>query len=143
MKKKDETKSFDVHIEKRSAVPIYEQIRNAFKMALFSGKLQDGDKITSVREFNARYKTNPMTIMKAYNLLEYEGYLYPRKGDGYYIRIDKEKIEKGKRELFQTEIKMFIKRITDLGYSEEEFMDELKRLLDKKETSQTDNPSTK
>jgi GntR family transcriptional regulator len=127
--KKKDTKSFDLQLEVKSAVPIYEQIKNAIKMALFSGKLQEGDKIISIRELSTRNSVNPITIMKAYSQLETEGFLLSRRGAGYYIRIDREKVQEGKMDIFRKEISDVLKRIADLGFTVDQFLEELKKQL--------------
>jgi GntR family transcriptional regulator len=127
-----DTKSFELDVDVKSAVPIYEQIKDAIKMAVFTGKLKEGDKIISIREVSSRYNINPITILKAYNQLEHDGYLYSRRGAGYYIRIDKNKFHQGRKEMFKQEIAQFLKRITDLGYTLEDFLAELKKYMEEK-----------
>jgi GntR family transcriptional regulator len=130
--KKVDTKSFELDVDVKSALPIYEQIKNAIKMAVFIGKLKEGDKIISIREVSSRYNINPITILKAYNQLEHDGFLYARRGAGYYIRIDKNKFQQGRKEMFKQEIAQFLKRITDLGYTLEDFLAELKKYMEEK-----------
>jgi GntR family transcriptional regulator len=130
--KKLNTKSFELDVDVKSAVPIYEQIKDAIKMAVFIGKLKEGDKIISIREVSSRYNINPITILKAYNQLEHDGFLYSRRGAGYYIQIDKEKFHQGRVEMFKQEIARFLKRITNLGYTLEDFLAELKKYMEEK-----------
>jgi GntR family transcriptional regulator len=127
-----DTKSFVLDVDVKSAVPIYEQIKDAIKMAVFTGKLKEGDKIISIREVSSRYKINPITILKAYNQLEHDGFLFSRKGAGYYIRIDKTKFKQGREEMFKQEITQFLKRITDLGYTLEDFLAGLNKYMEEK-----------
>ena len=130
--KKSDTRSFELSVDVKSAVPIYQQIKDALKMAVFTEKLREGDQVISIREFSSRYNINPITIMKSYNQLEQEGFLYSRRGAGYYIQIDKEKLQQGRKEMFEQEISRFLKRLTDLGYTVEEFMVELKKYMEEK-----------
>ena len=96
-------------------------------MAVFSGKLKEDDKIISIREVSSWYNINPITILKAYNQLEHDGLFYSRRGSGYYIRIDKDKFQQGREEMFKQEIARFLERITYLGYTPEDFLAELKK----------------
>jgi DNA-binding transcriptional regulator YhcF (GntR family) len=64
--------------------------------------------------------------------LEHDGFLFSRKGAGYYIRIDKNKFQQGREEMFKQEIARFLKRITDLGYTLEDFLAELKKYMEEK-----------
>lgn len=127
--KKYDTKSFDLDVDVKSAVPIYAQIKNAIKLAVFTGKLTDGDKLVSIRDLAARFSINPITIMKAYSQLEHEGFLHSRRGSGYYIQLEKEKLQQQRQELFREEIAAFLDRVAQLGYTLEDFMETLKELV--------------
>jgi len=129
---KTDTKAFDLDVDVKSAIPIYEQIKDAIKMAVFVGKLQEGDKIISIRDVASLIKINPITILKAYNQLEQDGFLYSRRGAGYYIQIDKEKFHQGRKEKFHLELILFLKRIANLGYTVSEFLKELNIYLEGK-----------
>lgn len=137
--KKHDTKSFDLDVDVKSAVPIYAQIKNAIKLAVFAGKLADGDKLVSIRDLAGRFNINPITIMKAYSQLEHEGFLLSRRGAGYYIQVDKEKFQQQREEIFRKEIAAFLDRIAQLGYTLEEFMEALKELVNTKEEVQGDD----
>ncbi len=126
-KRKFNTKFFELNIDVKSAVPIYEQIKNAVKMAIFSNKLKEGDKIISIRDVSSRFNINPITIMKAYNQLEIEGFLFSRKGSGYYVQAENNKLETHKSELFQKEVIEFLKRIASMGYSADDLILILKK----------------
>ena len=128
MKPHVDTTSFKLDLDVKSAVPIYEQIKNAVKLAIFSKKLVDGDKIISIRDLSAQYSVNPLTIMKAYNYLEIEGFLYSRKGTGYFVQIDKGKLHKERKEFFQGKVSEFLETIAGLGYTIDDIREELKRI---------------
>lgn len=129
---KTATKSFDLDVDVKSAVPLYEQIKTAVQMAIFTGKLQEGDKVISIRDLSTRYNINPITIMKAYNQLETEGFLFSRRGSGYFVKVDPQNLQQGKHELFRKEVSGFLKRISSLGYSAEDLLEELKGYMEVK-----------
>jgi GntR family transcriptional regulator len=131
-RRKFDTKHFDLKINLKSAIPIYEQIKDAVKIAIFSNKLNDNDKLISIRDISNRFNINPITIMKAYNQLETEGLLYSRRGSGYFVKVDKNKIEKGKSEIFQKEVNTFLKKIASLGYTPKELISIIKKIMEKK-----------
>ena len=128
--KKSDTRSFELSVDVKSAVPLYQQIKDAIKMAVFTGKLEEGNQIVSIRDLSSRFNINPITILKSYNQLEQEGFLYSRRGSGYFIRIDREKLQHGRKEMFRQEISRFLKRITELGYTADEFLTELKKYME-------------
>jgi len=64
----------------QSGVPIYRQIQEQVRRMVASGQLQPGATLPSVRELATRHAVNPMTISKAYTLLEAEGLLERNRG---------------------------------------------------------------
>lgn len=63
-----------------SAVPIYRQIVDQIHRQLDSGQLAPGDTLPSVRDVARAHAINPMTVSKAYSLLESEGLLERQRG---------------------------------------------------------------
>lgn len=67
-------------INPNSGEPIYRQLTEQIKRMVAGGQLKAGDELPSVRELAAQYAVNPMTISKAYSLLEAEGVLARQRG---------------------------------------------------------------
>jgi GntR family transcriptional regulator len=67
---------FDAH----SGVPVYRQLMDQIKFHIATGLLKTGDELPSTRALSADMKVNPMTVSKAYNLLEREGVVERRPG---------------------------------------------------------------
>lgn len=64
----------------QSGIPIYRQLMEQARRMISSGQLQPGDPLPSVRELATTHAVNPMTISKAYSLLEAEGLLERQRG---------------------------------------------------------------
>lgn len=64
----------------QSGIPIYRQLMEQARRMISSGQLRPGDAMPSVRELAATHAVNPMTISKAYSLLEAEGLLERQRG---------------------------------------------------------------
>lgn len=124
---KKKTKALHIKIDPKSAVPTYEQIKQAVKMAILSGQLEEGDRLLSLREMALKLSVNPNTIIKVYYQLEMEGFIYSRPGAGYYVRTDPSKIKTGKQELFKILTKEYISHVQQLGYSKEDIIDTVSR----------------
>jgi GntR family transcriptional regulator len=62
-------------IDTHSGVPIFRQIIDQIRKQITTGLLPEGRQLETVRDLAARLKVNPMTISKAYSLLEAEGLL--------------------------------------------------------------------
>jgi GntR family transcriptional regulator len=67
-------------------VPIYRQIVGQVLDALATGRLRPGDRMESHRELAARLVVAPLTVKKAYDELERDGYLETRRGRGTFVR---------------------------------------------------------
>ncbi len=136
MNKEDRT-FFEFKVDVKSALPVYEQVKRAIKLAVLSQRLKEGEKLMSLRELALKLQINPNTIIKIYSQLEVEGYIYSRPGAGYFVKIDKEKIKKEKYELFEEETRDYISKVIELGYSFDDILEILKRYFNR------DNLSTK
>jgi GntR family transcriptional regulator len=64
----------------QSDIPIYRQIVEQIRRMVAGGQLQAGDELPSVRELAIEHAVNPMTISKAYSMLEVEGLLVRQRG---------------------------------------------------------------
>ena len=68
-----------------SAEPIYRQLIDQVKRLVAAGQMAPGDGMPSVREVAQALALNPMTVSKAYSLLEMEGVLTRRRGLGMEV----------------------------------------------------------
>ncbi|HET9475664.1 MAG TPA: GntR family transcriptional regulator [Steroidobacteraceae bacterium] len=64
----------------QSGIPIYRQLLEQVRRMVASGQLAPGAELPSVRELALAHAVNPMTISKAYSLLEAEGLLERNRG---------------------------------------------------------------
>jgi len=65
--------------------PIYEQIKKAIKEAIYSNELKEGEILPSVRVLANDLKISFLTVKKAYDELETEGFIKTIQGKGSYI----------------------------------------------------------
>ena len=63
-----------------SSVPIYQQLIEQVRRMVASGQLAPGTELPSVRDMAQTHTVHPMTISKAYSLLETEGLLERHRG---------------------------------------------------------------
>ena len=68
-----------------STEPIYRQLVDQVRRMAAGGQLAPGDALPSVRETALQLAVNPMTVSKAYGLLELEGVLERRRGVGMVV----------------------------------------------------------
>jgi GntR family transcriptional regulator len=68
-----------------SSEPIYRQLVEQVRRLVAGGQLAPGDGMPSVREIAQALALNPMTVSKAYGILEMEGLLARRRGLGMVV----------------------------------------------------------
>src|SRR5688572_2792665 len=73
-------------IDHHSGVPAYRQIVEQIRLQIASGVLKPNDELPSTRALSAQLSLNPMTISKAYSLLEHDGVLERRRGQTLVVR---------------------------------------------------------
>ena len=78
------------HIKPSSGVPIYKQIIDQIHRLVVSGYLKAGEELPSVRQVASYLEVNPMTISKAYSLLEATGILERLRGRGMIVAQNQE-----------------------------------------------------
>ena len=68
-----------------SADPIYRQLIDQVRRLVAGGQMAPGDALPSVRDVAQALAVNPMTVSKAYGLLEVEGLVERRRGLGMMV----------------------------------------------------------
>lgn len=72
-------------ISNSSPVPIYEQIKEAIITQIMSNELKENELLPSIRSLAKDIKISVMTIKKAYDELESEGYIMSIHGKGTFV----------------------------------------------------------
>jgi GntR family transcriptional regulator len=69
-----------------SGVPIYRQLMDQLRSQMAGGTVRPGQMLPSVRTVAEQLQVNPMTVSKAYSLLEREGLVELVRGQGMRVR---------------------------------------------------------
>lgn len=88
-------------IDMKSDIPLYIQIVEETKKAVFLGFFKEGDKIPSIRDLSKDLLVNQSTVSKAYKELEAQGFIQTVSGRGTFIHLDWDKIESQKDEVYK------------------------------------------
>ncbi len=99
-------------ISNSSPIPIYEQIKNSLIEQIMSGELKENEAIPSIRNLASDIKISVMTIKKAYDELERDGYIISRQGKGTFVAPKNTELAK---EAAQKDIEDYISKIVDLS----------------------------
>ncbi len=115
-----------LEIDHHSGVPIYLQVIEQIRHQIMSGQLAEGRQLVSVRELAEKLRINPMTVSKAYALLEIEGLVERRRGIGIFIaKIGRSQKEQARRKIVEKIVNKAAAKAVQFRVSEEE----LHRLL--------------
>ena len=72
-------------VSNRSGTPIYEQIKQQIKDAIFAGELQEDEVLPSIRQLALDLRISTITTTRAYSDLEKEGFVVNVQGKGCYV----------------------------------------------------------
>ena len=68
-----------------SMIPLYEQIVNQIKSAILEGALAPDEALPSVRGLSNELRISALTVKKAYDFLEEDGYVVTVHGKGTFV----------------------------------------------------------
>jgi GntR family transcriptional regulator len=66
-------------------LPIYRQIMRQIVEAIAGGRLKPGDRLASHRDLSEQLVIAPLTVKKAYDELEAQGYIETQRGRGTFV----------------------------------------------------------
>lgn len=118
-------------ISTTSMIPIYEQIADQIRRQITGGQLKAGECLPSVRSCARDYKISALTVKKAYDLLESEGYVSTVHGKGTFITeispaLVQEELQKKTEKIFETAIE----KARQMQMSDEEILALVRLLLE-------------
>ena len=114
-------------IDAKSPLPVYQQVIQAIKLEVLSGKLRDGDPLPSIRDLAKLLKLNPNTVAKAYYALEAEGFCEGRSGSGSRVKAPPGRQDALRRAMLESELKIFLEKAATLGFS----LDDIRRRMER------------
>ncbi len=116
----------NIILSNSSGIPIFEQIENAIKEAIFSDELKEEDMLPSVRNLANELKISFLTVKRAYDELEQAGFIKTVQGKGSFIapkNLDLIKEEKLK------EIQDYIEKVYNISKIANISEDEVKEIF--------------
>ena len=108
-------------ISNTSDIPLYQQIKDQIKDAIFQGELVEGDLLPPIRGFSNDLKVSVLTIRRAYDELEKEGFVVSQVGVGTFVSAQNlELLRESKRRLVEQKMQDMIRTAKMLNISKEE-----------------------
>ena len=108
-------------INSSSMVPIYEQITDQIKTLIRGGELKENDNLPSVRVLSRDLRISALTVKKAYDSLEEEGFAVTVHGKGTYVAAVNQSLllEEQKKEL-EADLELAVQKGRRYGISDED-----------------------
>ena len=75
----------ELFINNHASKPIYEQISDQIKALIMSGELQSGEAIPSIRSMAKSLHISVLTVQKAYDKLQADGFIETTGGKGCFV----------------------------------------------------------
>jgi transcriptional regulator, GntR family len=100
-----------IKISNLSSVPIYQQVATQIKSNILKGSLKYNDQLPSIRSLAKELEVGIITVKKSYEVLLQEELIYSKGAVGYFVND--------------------IDLATVLTIKKEEYLDELKSIIDK------------
>ena len=126
---------FRFELQPSSATPLYRQIVEQVTRAAAAGVLRDGEELPSVRAVAQEYVINPMTVSKAYSLLEAQGIVERRRGMGMFVRAREATAESDRLALLQPALEHAARVSRQLGISADEAIAAFQQTLDQPQSA--------
>lgn len=77
----------ELFINNHASKPIYEQISDQIKALIMSGELQSGEAIPSIRSMAKSLHISVLTVQKAYDKLQVDGFIETTEGKGCFVSV--------------------------------------------------------
>ncbi len=116
-----------------SMVPIYEQLMEQIKSDIIQSELKEGEELPSVRTLAGELRISALTVKKAYDKLEEEGFVTTVHGKGTYVSAsDKQLALEARQKAIEDDFDKVIDRALSMGMKKEEISEVVKLILDEK-----------
>lgn len=118
-------------INNSSMQPIYEQIVEQIKRAVIAGELKEEEILPSVRTLSKDLKISALTVKKAYDCLEEEGFIVTVHGKGSFIApTNRDLILEEHRKQVEADLEMAIQKGRNCGMTKQEIKETFDMILE-------------
>ena len=113
-----------------SMVPIYEQLMEQIKSDIIQSVLSEGEALPSVRTLAGELRISALTVKKAYDKSEEEGFVTTVHGKGTYVSAsDKQLAAEARRRAVEEDFDKAIDRALSIGMEKDEITELVQLLL--------------
>ena len=114
-----------------SMTPIYEQLMTQIKGQIISGDITENQALPSVRALSTELKISALTVKKAYDKLEEEGFVVTVHGKGTFVAAtDKQLAVEARRKLVEDDFALAIDKAKAIGMTKDEIREVIEIMLE-------------
>lgn len=114
-----------------SMIPIYEQLMEQIKSQIIEGIIKENEGLPSVRSLSAELKISALTVKKAYDRLEEDGFVITVHGKGTFVAAtDKQLAVEARRKVVEEDFSAAIDRAKSVGMTKDEVRDIVEIMLE-------------
>ena len=77
----------EIVVSNKASRPLYEQIVSQIKTQIMSGELKAGEALPSIRSLAKSLQISVLTVQKAYDILQEDGFIEATAGKGCYVSV--------------------------------------------------------
>ena len=129
----------DIKISNMSSVPIYQQVATQIKNSILNGSLKCNDQLPSIRSLSKELEVGIITVKKSYEVLLQEELIYSKGAVGYFVNdIDLATVLTIKKEEYLDELKSIIDKAINDGLNIEDIKDIVDKVLEEKSNDKSE-----
>ena len=128
-----------IKISNLSSVPIYQQVATQIKSNILKGSLKYNDQLPSIRSLAKELEVGIITVKKSYEVLLQEELIYSKGAVGYFVNdIDLATILTIKKEEYLDELKSIIDKAVNDGLNINDIKEIFNRVLEEKSNDKSE-----
>ena len=118
-------------LNKSSMIPIYEQLVDQLKNEIINGSLAENDPLPSVRTLSGQLRISSLTVKKAYDRLEEEGFVVTVHGKGTYVAAaDRSLALEARKKAVEDDFAAAVQKAAAVGFTKEDIWEILNIILE-------------
>ena len=129
----------NIKLSNMSSVPIYQQVATQIKSNILDGSLKYNDQLPSIRSLAKELEVGIITIKKSYEVLLQEELIYSKGAVGYFVNdIDLATVLTIKKEEYLDELKSIIDKAINDGLNINDLKEIFNRVLEEKSNDKSE-----
>ena len=118
-------------INNTSMVPVYEQLMDQIKQEIIDGSLKEGEALPSVRNLAGELKISALTVKKAYDKLEEEGFTVTVHGKGSYVaETDRQLAIEARKKAVEDDFAASVSKARSVGLTDDDIREMIEIILE-------------